>query len=306
MAKIMICDIIHEDGVKLLKEAGHTLAMETEITPEELPEKIGEYDAIVIRSRTIVTRQVLDTARNLKAIARAGVGLDNIDLEYAKEKGVTVFNSPEAPCNAVTELALGLMLSLARYIPKADSGMKQGKWDKKNLTGTELKGKTLGIIGFGRIGYTLAEKSKRLGMRVLVNHYDLDKIKKQADEMGVEAVDLDKLYAESDYISLHVPMRDTTKHMISKESLSKMKKGVRIINTARGGVIDEKALIEALDSGKVAGAALDVFEEEPNPSQILVKRSDVICTPHIGAGSVEAQIGNSTVVADKLIKFFNS
>ena len=306
MAKVIICDPIHEDGVKMLRDAGLDVTLDTEVTAEDLLKKIGEYDAMVIRSRTTVTKEVLDAATSLKAIARAGVGLDNVDLSYAKEKGVEVFNSPEAPCNAVAELVLGMMFNMARMISEADAGMKQGKWEKKKLTGFEIQGKTLGIIGFGRIGYTLGKKAKCLGMRVLAFDVAMDRVKGFVEEIGAEAVDLDTLYAQSNFITVHVPLLPQTKHMINKEAIAKMRDGVHLINAARGGVIDEAALKEALDSGKVKGAALDVFEQEPKPDEELVCRSNVICTPHIGAGSVEAQIGNSTVVAEKLIKFFNS
>ena len=304
MIKILLCDSIHEDGVQMLQDAGFQVDLDTEITPEELLQKIGAYDAMVIRSRTKVTRKVLDAATNLKAVARAGVGLDNVDLQYAKEKGVMVFNSPEAPCNAVAELVLGMMFNMARMISEADAGMKQGKWEKKRLTGFEIQGKTLGIIGFGRIGYTLGKKAKCLGMRVLAYDVAMDAVKRYVDEVGAEAVDLNTLYSESHFITVHVPLLPQTKHMISKEEFNKMRKGVYVINAARGGVIDEDALKKALDSGKVKAAALDVYEEEPNPDEDLVCRPNVVCTPHIGAGSEEAQIGNSTVVAEKLINFF--
>lgn len=306
MAKVIICDPIHKDGVQMLRDAGLDVTLDTEVTAEDLLQKIGEYDAMVIRSRTKVNKELLDAATSLKAIARAGVGLDNVDLPYAKEKGVEVFNSPEAPCNAVAELVLGMMFNMARMITEADAGMKQGKWEKKKLTGFEIQGKTLGIIGFGRIGYTLGKKAKCLGMRVLAFDVALDRVKQYIDEIGAEAADLDTLYAESNFITVHVPLLPQTKHMINKEAIAKMRDGVHLINAARGGVIDEEALKEALNSGKVKGAALDVFEQEPKPDEELVCRSNVICTPHIGAGSVEAQIGNSTVVAEKLIKFFSS
>ena len=304
MVKIIICDPIHQDGVQMLKNAGFTLDLDTEITPEQLIKKIGTYDAMVIRSRTKVTKQVLDAATSLKAIARAGVGLDNVDLPYAKEKGVEVFNSPEAPCNAVAELVLGMMFNMARMITEADAGMKQGKWEKKRLTGFEIQGKTLGIIGFGRIGYTLGKKAKCLGMRVITYDVLMDKLIHFVEEINAEAVDLDTLYKESDFITIHVPLLPQTRHMISTPQFNKMKDDVYVINAARGGIIDETALKQALDTGKVKGAALDVFEQEPKPDEELVCKPNVICTPHIGAGSEEAQIGNSTIVAEKLIKFF--
>ena len=304
MVKILVCDTIHDDGVQMLQDAGFEVDLDTEITPEQLVKKIEAYDAMVVRSRTKVTKEVFDAAKKLKAVARAGVGLDNIDLVYAKEKGVEVFNSPEAPCNAVAELVLGMMFNMARMINEADAGMKQGKWEKKRLTGFEIQGKTLGIIGFGRIGYTLGKKAKCLGMRVLAYDVMMDKLQHFVDEINAESVDIDKLYAESDFITVHVPLLPQTKGMISTEQFNKMKDGAYVINAARGGIIDEAALKVALDSGKVKGASLDVYEQEPNPDEELVCKPNVICTPHIGAGSEEAQIGNSTVVADKLIKFF--
>ena len=304
MAKVIICDPIHEAGVKMLMDAGLDVTLDTEVTPDDLLQKIGEYDAMVIRSRTKVTKELLDAATNLKAVARAGVGLDNVDLPYTKEKGVQVFNSPEAPCNAVAELVLGMIFNMARNISEADAGMKQGKWEKKKLTGFEIQGKTLGIIGFGRIGYTLGKKAKCLGMRVLAFDVAPERVKQFIDEIGAESATLDTVYAESNFITVHVPLLPQTKHMINKEAISKMRDGVYLINAARGGVIEEAALKAALDAGKVKGAALDVFEQEPKPDEELVCRPNVICTPHIGAGSEEAQIGNSTVVAEKLIKFF--
>ena len=306
MVNILVCDPIHEDGVQMLREAGFTVDLETEITSEKLIEQIGGYDAIVVRSRTKVTKEVLDVAEKLKAIARAGVGLDNINLEYAAEKNIEIFNSPEAPCNAVAELVIGMMFNMARNIAKANIGMKQGRWEKKKLTGFEIESKTLGIIGFGRIGYTLGKKAKCLGMRVMAYDVAMDRVKKYIDEIEAEAVELDTLLNDSHFITVHVPLLPQTKHMISTEEFNKMRKGVYIINAARGGVIDETALKEALDSGKVQGAALDVFESEPNPDEELISRVEVICTPHIGAGSVEAQRGNSTIVAEKLINYFNN
>jgi len=305
LVKIIICDPIHEDGIHMLKEAGFQIDLETEITPDQLVAKIGKYDAMIVRSRTKVTKEVLDAASKLKAIARAGVGLDNIDLAYAREKNIEVFNSPEAPCNAVAELVLGAMFNMARRITEADASMKQGRWDKKRFTGIELQGKTLGIIGFGRIGYALGKKAKCLGMRVLAYDAFMDRVKQHMEEAEAEASDLDTLYAQSHFITVHVPLLPTTRHMISTEEFNKMRNGVYIINAARGGVIDEEALKEALESGKVKAAALDVFEEEPNPDRELVNRPNVICTPHIGAGTVEAQRGNSVIVAEKLIKFFS-
>ena len=304
MVKVLVSDPIHEDGVKMLREAGHAVDVRTEITAEELKNVIEDYDAIVLRSRTKLTAEVLEKAVSLKVIARAGVGLDNIDTGYAEEKGIEVFNSPEAPCNAVAELVMGLMLCMARHITVADSTMKQGRWEKNRLTGIELGGRTLGVIGFGRIGYTVGKKARALGMEVLAYDILMDKLRRFVEEIGANDVDLDTLLAESDFVTVHVPLLPQTRHMISTEQFEKMKDGVYIVNAARGGVVDEAALKAALDSGKVAGAALDVFESEPSPDPELVERANVVCTPHIGAGSVEAQRGNSTIVAEKLIKYF--
>lgn len=303
--KILVCDPIHEDGVDLLTKAGYQVDLDTEITHGELLEKVKKYDALVVRSRTKVTADVLDKAEKLMAIARAGVGLDNIDLAKAREKRVTVFNSPEAPCNAVAELVIGMIFSMARNIAHANYSMKQGEWLKKGLTGFEIAGKTVGVIGFGRIGYLVGKKAKALDMKVLAFDVAMDVVRPFVDEVGAKAVDMDTLLSDSDFITIHVPLLPQTRHMIGREEFVKMKQGARIINAARGAIIDEEALKEALESGKISGAALDVFEEEPNPDPELIGRLDVVCTPHIGAGSVEAQIANSTVVAEKLINFFS-
>lgn len=305
MVRIMICDSIHEDGVKMLKEIGFQVDLDTSITPEELIEKIPGYDAIVIRSRTKVRKDVLEAATNLKAVARAGVGLDNVDLAAAKELGVKVINSPEAPSNAVAELIIGLMFSLARNIAEADGTMKQGKWEKKRLTGFELRGKTMGIIGLGRIGELVAEKAKALGMKLLIYNRTRDRVRSMVKAMGAELVDIERVYKDSDIISIHLPATPETRHMVGSDQFEMMKPTAYIINAARGGLIDEAALKIALDEGKIAGAALDVYEEEPTRDMSLVGRANVVCTPHIGAGSVEASIGNSTIVAAKLIEFLD-
>jgi D-3-phosphoglycerate dehydrogenase len=304
MVKVLMADSIHEDGVKMMRDAGLELDLQTEITADALKKVIGGYDAIVVRSRTKLTREVLENSGKLKVIARAGVGLDNVDVAYAKGKGIEVYNSPEAPSNAVAELVLGFMLDLARNISHGDHGLKQGKWLKKDLGGFELSGKTLGIVGFGRIGYLLGKKAKALGMDVLAYDVIMDKLRHFVVEIGAKDVTLDTLLAESDFVTVHVPLLPQTMHMISAAQFNKMKKGSYIINAARGGVVDEKALMMALDQGRLAGAALDVFEQEPDPNPDLVTRVNVVCTPHIGAESEEAQVGNSTIVAEKLIKFF--
>jgi D-3-phosphoglycerate dehydrogenase len=213
-----------------------------------------------------------------------------------------VVNSAEAPSNAVAELVLGYMLSLSRNIAKGDASMKRSEWAKNKLTGFEISGKTMGIVGFGRIGYLVGKKTKALGMRVLCYDVMIDKMMNFVKETGAESVPLDKLLAESDFVTVHVPLLPQTKHMFNATTIAKMKKGAYIINAARGGIIEEKALIDAIKAGHLAGAALDVYEEEPTKNVDLVKMENVVCTPHIGAESKEAQLGNSTIVAEKLIK----
>ena len=302
--KILVCDPIHEEGVTMLREAGFTVNLETSITAEELVKTVGDYDALVVRSRTKVTSEVVEAGKNLRVIARAGVGLDNIDLESANNSGVKVVNSPEAPANAVAEIVLGLMLSLARKIPEADRSMKRGEWIKRRLTGIELKGKTLGIIGFGRIGYQIARKAKALEMRVVTFDVIIDKLMEYVEEAGAEAVSLEDLLRTSDFVTIHVPLLPQTRHMIGSEEIATMKDGAYLINAARGGIVDEDALKAALEAGKLSGAALDVFENEPPGDTSLTGLENTISLPHIGAATVEAQIANSTIVAEKLIELF--
>ena len=301
--KVLVCDSIDQVGVKLLKEAGYHVDLQTEITAPDLVKVAGAYDALVVRSRTKVTKAVLQAGKpKLKIVARSGVGLDNVDVETAKTLGIQVVNSAEAPSNAVAELVLGYMLSLSRNIGKGDASMKRGEWAKNKLTGFELSGKTMGIVGFGRIGYLVGKKTKALGMRVLCYDVMIDEMMNFVNEVGAESVPLDKLLAESDFVTVHVPLLPQTKHMFNAASIAKMKRGSYIINAARGSIIEEKALVDALKSGHLAGAALDVYEEEPTKNMDLVKMENVVCTPHIGAESKEAQLGNSTIVAEKLKK----
>ena len=300
--KILVCDPIDEVGVKMLVDAGFTVDVKPEITAADLVKQAGGYHALVVRSRTKVTKDVLQAGvPRLRIVARSGVGLDNVDTEAAKVLGVEVVNSAEAPSNAVAELVLGYMLSLSRNISRGDASMKRGEWAKSKLTGFELSGKTIGIVGFGRIGYLVGKKTKALGMRVLCYDVLIDKLMDFVREVGAESVPLDRLLADSDFVTIHVPLIPQTKHMFDSKALAKMKRGSYIINAARGGIIDEAALVEALRSGQLAGAALDVYEEEPTRNFDLVRLESVVCTPHIGAESKEAQLGNSTIVASKLI-----
>jgi D-3-phosphoglycerate dehydrogenase len=306
IVKVLVCDSIHEDGVRMLEEAGFKVDLRTSITTEELVRVVEGYDALVVRSRTKVTEGVLAAAKRMRAVARAGVGLDNIDVEAAKKRSIAVVNSPEAPSNAVAELVLGFMLSLARRIPEADSSMKRGEWIKSKLSGFELRGKTLGVVGFGRIGYLIAKKAKALDMRVLAYDVIIEKLMDYVREAGAEAVTLDELLTSSDFVTLHVPLMPETRHMIGAREIEKMKKGSYLINASRGAVVDEESLREALKSGRLAGAALDVYEEEPPKDTSLTGLTNAVCTPHIGSETEEAQRANSTIVAEKLIRILKT
>lgn len=295
MAKLLICDSVAAPAVEAMRAAGVTVDVRDTITPEELMDVIAEYDGMVVRSRTKVRAPLIDRATNLKVILRGGVGVDNIDADYAKSKGIKVLNTPAASSNAVAELALALMFALARELSKADASMKAGRWDKKLFEGAELAGKTLGVIGYGRIGRTLAAKGRALGMMVLA--YD-PYVKDDS------LVALDDLLKASDYVSLHLPHTNETHHMLSTAQFALLKKGARVIQASRGGTVDEAALYEALVSGHLAGAALDVFTEEPPKSEALrklIELPQVVATPHIGAATVEAQekIGDEIVALVK-------
>src|SRR4030042_229206 len=235
MVRVMVADTIHEDGVRMMRDAGLELDLRTEITADELRKVIGGYDAVVVRSRTKLTKEVLENPGKLKVIARAGVGLDNVDVGVAKEKGIEVYNSPEAPSNAVAELVLGFMIDLARNISRGDRGLKEGRWLKKDLGGFELAGRTLGIIGFGRIGYLLGKKATELGMNVLAYDVMMDKLRHLVAEAGARDVPMDALLAESDFVSVHVPLLPPTRHMMGATQFGKIKKGAYMINAARRG-----------------------------------------------------------------------
>jgi len=296
--KILITDGLSTNGQAILREEAH-VEMQNGISADELLNVIGEYDALIIRGRTKVNARVLAAAPRLKVVGRAGVGVDNIDLSAAREQGVIVINAPESTTVSVAEQTLALMLSLARNIPTADSSMKAGNWLKSSLKGTELYRKTLGIIGTGRIGGAVAERAGVFQMRVI--GYDPFLSDKQIRANGATPVTLEGLFAQSDYISLHVPLTDETRGMIDEAALRLMKPGVRIICAARGGVIDEDALLAALESGQVAGAALDVFAQEPPGLTSLVAHPKVIASPHIGAQTVEAQVRAAEDVAQEVL-----
>ncbi len=284
--KILLTDGLEENGLEILRKAGE-VDNKPGISADDLLKIIDQYDALIVRGRTKVTPAVFDAGRKLKVVGRSGVGVDNIDLASAKEHNVTVVNAPIATSLAVAELAMALMLAVAREIPRANATMKQTQWIKKELEGRELSTKTLGVIGFGRIGGAVAVRAAAFGMKILAYDPFLDK--DGVVSRGGQAVTFDELLAQSDFITMHIPLTAETRGIINAEALSKMKDGVYIICAARGGVIDETALLDALNSGKVAGAGLDVFAAEPPGDSALVCHPRVICTPHIGGQTVEAQ-----------------
>jgi len=295
--KVLVCDKTEKECIEQMRAAGLNVDVRDDITPEELPNVLPAYDGMVVRSRTKVRQPLIDVCPDLKVIVRGGVGLDTIDHEYAKSRGITVMNTPMASSASVAELTIGYMFALARSLYKATSSMKTEKWDKKSFEGDEIGGKTLGLIGVGNIGKEVAKRANALGMTVLA--YD-PYVKEVA---GIKMVTLDEILTQSDYISLHLPKTKESAGMIGKDQFAKMKNGVRIVNCARGGIIDEAALYEALTSGKVASAALDVFAEEPPTDWKLFKLDNVIGSPHIGAATKEAQGRVGAEVAEKLIEF---
>lgn len=294
---ILITDGLEEAGQSILRETGQ-VHDRTGISAEELLTIVPNYHALVVRGRTKVTAAVFEAAKNLKVVGRAGVGVDNIDLAAAKAHGVTVVNAPIATTIAVAELTLGLMLALVRDLPRADAGMKDGKWLKKELEGVELFGKTLGIIGMGRIGAEVGKRAAAFGMTLL--GYDPLIPAEEIARRGAQPVALDDLYASADVITLHLPLTPESRNMLNAEAFAKMKDGVRIVCAARGGIIDEAALLDALNSGKVAGAALDVFAAEPPGKTDLVTHPRVVAAPHIGAQTAEAQVRAGLDIASEV------
>ena len=285
MRKILIADSISPLAIDELKKVSEfEVNVKTGMNEEELIKTIPPFDGIVVRSATKVTSKVIDAAENLKIIVRAGIGLDNIDLEAAKKKGIKVANTPAATTISVAELTMGLMLAAVRNIAQANMSMKNHKWEKKLFSGTELYEKTLGIIGFGRIGKEVAKRALAFGMKVIA--YDVIKIE---TDLNVRQVSFEELLSNSDIITLHIPLTEETKHLISEKEFNSMKDGVILINVARGGVVDEKALLNALNSGKVKAAAIDVWEKEPTDNFELVDHPNVIALPHLGASAKEGQ-----------------
>ncbi len=296
--KVLISDSMDPRAAAIFRERGIHVDEITGKTPEELAAIIGEYDGLAIRSSTKVTSKILEAATNLKVVGRAGIGVDNIDIPAATARGVVVMNTPFGNSITTAEHAIALMFALARQLPEADASTQAGKWEKNRFMGVEVTGKTLGLIGAGNIGSNVA--SRALGLKMKVVAFDPFLMPERAIEMGVEKVELDQLLARADFITLHTPLTDQTRNILSRENIAKMKKGVRIINCARGGLIDEAALKDALDSGQVGGAALDVFESEPAKASPLFGTPNFISTPHLGASTSEAQVNVAIQVAEQM------
>ena len=296
--KILITDGLDEIGLAILNTTA-SVQDSSGIDADELINTITEYDAVILRGRTKLTKEVIQAGKRLKVIGRAGVGVDNIDLPAAKDQNIIVVNAPLSTSTAVAELTFGLLLALAREIPRADLSMKNGQWLKKALVGTELMGKTLGIIGIGRIGVEVSQRALAFGMSVIA--YDPFIEEREIEQRGAQPVSIQDLFAWSDFISLHLPRNVETRDLIGKQAFSEMKEGVRIVCAARGGIVDEATLLAALNSGKVAGAALDVFSSEPPTMDELIRHPHVIATPHIGAQTLEAQARASKDIAEEVL-----
>lgn len=300
--KVLVSDTLSEEGLEILRSAGLNVIYKPGLPSEELKKEIEDADALIIRSGTKVTKEIIEHAKRLKVIGRAGTGLDNVDVAKATEKGIVVMNVPGGNTLSAAEHTFALLLSLARRIPQADVAVKSGVWDRKKFIGVELNGKVLGIIGLGRIGSIVAERALCFKMKVLA--YDPYVSPEFAKERGVELVSLDELLSRSDFVTIHTPLTRETYHLLNKERISKMKKGAYLINCARGGIVDENALYEALVSGHLAGAALDVFEKEPvPPDHPLLKLNNVVVTPHLGASTVEAQKVVAVEIAKQVVDY---
>jgi D-3-phosphoglycerate dehydrogenase len=298
---VLICDEVDPLLNKILTDNALNVSYLPTISADDLKEKISEFNIVIVRSRTTLTKEIIQQANKCEIIARVGVGLDNVDQEAAKEKNIRVINAVEGAMNAVAELVLGLMLSLARQTTRGDRGIRNGQWLKKELKGTELRGKYLGIIGMGNIGKKLGRLAKALNMNII--GYDVIPIDEEfSKEVGLMKADLNTLLQSSDYVSIHVPLLDSTYHLIDAQKISTMKNTAKIINTSRGGVIDEDALYDALKNGNLGGAALDVFEKEPALNHKLTELENVILTPHIGAQTKEAQSLAANVIGEKIIQ----
>ncbi len=297
MIKILVSDALSEEGLKVFRESKELeVDIKTNLTPDGLKEIIKDYEGLVVRSATKVTKELILAAKKLKVIGRAGVGLDNVDLEAATQQGIIVMNTPAGNTISTAEHTFSMILALSRNIPQANQSTKKGEWKRSKFMGVEVYGKVLGVVGFGRIGSEVAKRALSFGMKIMA--YDPFLSAEVAESLGVESAELKKVLQEANYITVHTPLTDETRHMISDKEFALMKKGVRIINCARGGIIDELALVRAIKDGKVAGAAMDVFENEPLAAESeLLKLDNVIITPHLGASTEEAQVNVAIEVA---------
>ncbi len=301
-ARVLVSDDLSAEAVRILSDAGLEVDVKVGLKPEALEAVIAGYDALAVRSATKVTARLLEKAARLKVVGRAGVGVDNVDLDAATRQGVVVMNTPGGSSVTVAELALGMILSLYRHVPAATASVKGGKWEKKRFQGREIAGKTLGVVGIGNIGSVLVDRALAMKMRVVA--YDPFITPEAAAKLGAALVDLDTLWREADVVSLHVPLTEQTRNLVDATTLAKMKKGAIVVNCARGGIVDERALAEALASGHLGGAALDVFEKEPPPpDHPLFAQDDFVCTPHIGAATEEAQSAVAVALAEQLVAF---
>ena len=303
--RVLVSDVLGDIGVKMFQEAeGIEVDVKTGLSPEALKDIIGDYHALVIRSATKVTADLLESATNLQVVGRAGIGLDNVDIAAATKKGIAVMNTPEGNVVTTAEHAIAMMLSLSRNIPTGTTTMKEGLWEKKRLQGREIFNKVLGVIGFGKIGSIVADRARGLKMKVVV--FDPHIAPERIETSGFESVSLEELYRRADYISVHVPKMESTLNFVDKKAFGMMKEGAMIINCARGGIVNETDLHEAIVSGKIAGAALDVFATEPPGENPLLTLDRVICTPHLGASTREAQTNVAVSVAEQIIAFLKS
>lgn len=299
--KVLVSDSISSKGVEVLRKAGLEVDVKTDLKPDELKAIISDYHALIVRSATKATSEIIEAATNLKVIGRAGSGLDNIDKYAASKRGVVVMNTPGGNTITTAEHTIAMIFSTARKIPQASASIAQGKWEKKKFVGIELFNKTLSVIGIGSIGGEVARRAQALGMNVIA--YDPFLSKDKAKAMGVEKLDFIEVIRRADFVTIHAPLTNETRNLIKRESLKEMKTGVFIINCARGGIVNEKDLYDALKSGKVAGAAMDVFEKEPPVDNPLVKNERVVCTPHLGASTKEAQENVAIAIAEQVVDY---
>lgn len=301
--KVLVADQLSEQGVAILKKGrGLQVDVKVGLKPPELRAIIGEYDALAVRSATKVTAEIVDAGRKLRVIGRAGVGVDNIDLAAASRRGIVVMNTPGGNTVAVAELTVAMMLAISRHVPQATASMRGGQWEKKRFQGRELFNKTLGVIGIGNIGSVVVDRC--LGMKMKAVAFDPHCSPEMAAQLGCRLVSLDEMLAQADYVTIHAPLNDETRGLVNARALAKMKKGAFLVNCARGGIVDEAALADALRSGHLGGAAFDVFAQEPTPADNpLLKLDNFICTPHLGASSEEAQLNVATAIAEQMVDY---